>query len=514
MLHTKSAPAEGGGRIARPSEITPPPIRRNVSVSRFRNPLWICLICCLFPLTLYGNVPKPDDPSIQNAASIPVDGDPQRDASSVWPYQRSEIKQQLEAMLSDWGETVVEVDAALVRHVCYFYKYYTFIDRRGTNQVLQRSRDYYPNIRTIFSEFKLPDELAFAVPFVESAFRNKARSDKKAVGMFQFLKGTARAFGLQVSGSIDERKDYRKSARACAAYLSENREKFESILLGIGSFHNGTTRLARVMRQLPVSDDGVDFVSIFNHRKLGKYSKEYIPKCLAASLFFRFLRDRDLTAIPEIETDQITLPRFAYVSDLKKKYPAVLTLNPDLEKAKTTYLYATTRGYHLVADISYPGATAPVPIPTPDTATEVVADASPEVTEPPDPAARHAKQSEAPEAPPKPESSLIASVEPSEPEPEPGDETNTVPRLVGMKWDESIRDKYESREIVMNESYTGAVSEIGVIYDQNLKSGDAWPEGEVLILEVGRPPIPEDELSPEEYYRFIQEYMKMLRKRG
>ncbi len=407
---------------------------------------------------------------------------------SLWPYEREAIREGLYLLFEQWDEAALNIDEELVRHVSYFYKYYSIVDPHGTNRIIERSRKYYPAIRKIFESHRLPEELAFAIPFVESAFVNKARSDKKAVGLFQFLKNTARAFDLTVSGQVDERLDYRKSASACATYISKNRVLFDSTVLSIGSFHHGTSRLTRILRRLPIKDDRWDFVSIFNHRQLGKYSKEYIPKCLAAALVFRFLKNLDMEAIPEIGTENRKLPRFVYVKDLKEKYPDLLRLNPDLQQAKTTYLYATTRGYLLVEELNYTPAEAPVLI--------ARQEASPAETAP-----KEAPAIEVPEESEREEPSPIKPVE----------ETGTVPQLVGDAWEESIRDRFPKHEIVMNKSYTGVIEEIGIIFDQNLKVGEEWPEDEILILEVGRPPIPEDELTSEEYTRFIQEYMTTLR---
>lgn len=468
---------------------------------------------------------------------------------ALWPYEREAIREGLYLLFERWDEVTLNIDEELVRHVSYFYKYYSIIDPHGTNRIIDRSRKYYPAIRKIFESHRLPEELAFAIPFVESAFVNKARSDKKAVGLFQFLKGTARAFDLTVSGQVDERMDYRKSASACAAYISKNRVLFDSTVLSIGSFHHGTSRLTRVLRRLPVKNDQRDFVSIFNHRRLGKYSKEYIPKCLAAALVFRFLKNMDMEAIPEIGTENRKLPRFVYVKDLEEKYPDLLRLNPDLQQAKTTYLYATTRGYLLVEELNYRPPEAPVLIarqePSPaETASEETPaiEASeesarepivPEIELEPEPESHLVALNKTPPpgASPSPgpdqalpleeilpdRSASMAALETEEAPPEellpvkPAEETGTVPQLVGEAWQESIRNRFSKHEIVMNKSYTGVIEEIGIIFDQNLKVGEEWPENEILILEVGRPPIPEDELTSEEYTRFIQEYMTTLR---
>jgi hypothetical protein len=201
------------------------------------------------------------------------------------------------------------------------------------------------------------------------------------------------------------------------------------------------------------------------------------------------------------------------VKDLKSEYPDLLRLNPDLEKVKTTYLYATTRGYLLIEDLAY------APAPDEDT-TVIVRKSRPDRSVSVQAVARRGAEDTGlklgPEnVPPdrsEPVPALITETE-VPPERKPTEAVTRVPMWVGKKWDESFHARFENRLIVMNQSYTGVIKELGIIFDQNLKPGDEWPEGEVLILEVGRPPVPEDELTSEEYTRFIQEYMSILRQK-
>ncbi len=461
---------------------------------------------------------------------------------TVWPYGRALVRRGIADLFHRWNETAFGVDEELVRHVCYFYKYYSVIDRTGTNEILQRSREFLPDIRSIFAEYRLPEELAFAIPFVESAFRNRARSDKKAVGMFQFLARTAKSYGLKVGGGTDERRDFRRSAEACAMYLSENRNIFASTVLSVGSFHHGTNKLIWVLRRLPMKENKRSFDAIFKNRELGKYSKEYIPKCLAAALMYRFLEDRGLSALPGMAAEKAHFDRFVHVRDLKETYDRLLPLNPDLLGAKTTYLYATTRGYTLLSGVAVPedlpdvdvAMTVPEipPVPSPPPITEAEVPRALESSEPaaisemppePGPPRPPAETGTPPpsEAPPAGAEDEVATGPASEPTSVSPPETKaeapaavTVPELAGKAWEEAIRDRFPDREILMNESYNGVVSEIGVVFDQNLRAGEPWPAGEILILEVGRPPVPEDDLSAKEYARFIREYMSVLRNGG
>lgn len=113
--------------------------------------------------------------------------------------------------------------------------------------MIKRGRRYLPYIVSVFKQYRIPVDIAFALSFVESGFNPDARSGAGAVGMFQFMKSTARIYGLKVSGLTDEHKDYKKAAVTCVKYLRNNRNVFASTLLSLGSYHHGTGWVTRVL---------------------------------------------------------------------------------------------------------------------------------------------------------------------------------------------------------------------------------------------------------------------------
>ena len=95
---------------------------------------------------------------------------------------------------------------------------------RNTLLLLKRRRRFFPTIERILREEGLPDDLKFLAA-AESGLAN-VRSPAGAHGVWQFMAPTARAFGLEVNGEVDERLDLEKSTRAAAAYIKDYYRQF------------------------------------------------------------------------------------------------------------------------------------------------------------------------------------------------------------------------------------------------------------------------------------------------
>ena len=65
---------------------------------------------------------------------------------------------------------------------------------------------YEHMIKPILREVGVPEGIAF-VAMAESGFNPTRRSRVGAVGMWQFMEGTGRVYGLSTSYWIDERRD-------------------------------------------------------------------------------------------------------------------------------------------------------------------------------------------------------------------------------------------------------------------------------------------------------------------
>ena len=111
---------------------------------------------------------------------------------------------------------------------------------------LVRGSKYTPYIREELAKAGLPEDLVW-LAMVESQFSPKIVSRASAGGMWQFMRSTARRYGLRVDSYVDERFDWRKSTRAAVKHLTELYEMFGSWPLAISAYNMGEGGLERAI---------------------------------------------------------------------------------------------------------------------------------------------------------------------------------------------------------------------------------------------------------------------------
>lgn len=84
----------------------------------------------------------------------------------------------------------------------------------------------------------LSEEIVY-LSAVESHFNPFTISPAYATGPWQFVRGTARIFGLKISSGVDERRDFFKSLDSAIAYLTDAHEKYGNWELAILSYNQG-----------------------------------------------------------------------------------------------------------------------------------------------------------------------------------------------------------------------------------------------------------------------------------
>jgi membrane-bound lytic murein transglycosylase D len=144
---------------------------------------------------------------------------------------------------------------------------------------LIRSGLYLPMIQRIFEEQGLPKDLAY-MAHVESAYKVNAFSRAKAKGIFQFIAGTGRRYGLRIDNWVDERSDPEKATRAAAAYLKDLYAMFGDWYLALAAYNAGEGKIQRTLERTGQTD----FWSLTSKRVLRNETVNYVPAILAATL--------------------------------------------------------------------------------------------------------------------------------------------------------------------------------------------------------------------------------------
>jgi membrane-bound lytic murein transglycosylase D len=195
--------------------------------------------------------------------------------------------------------------------------YLKFFQGRGRERLgiwLNRMPRYEPMIRERLQQQGLPGDLVY-LALIESGFSNTATSRAKAVGMWQFMKGTAKHYGLRVDSWVDERRDPYKATDAAARHLKDLNDRFGSLYLAAAAYNAGSGRVSRGLRRLPDDDEDevtsdAMFFRLYDTKLLRRETKDYVPKLIAAAVIAKEPARYGFTVTPAepIPYDSIVVP--------------------------------------------------------------------------------------------------------------------------------------------------------------------------------------------------------------
>jgi len=194
-----------------------------------------------------------DDSSTADAELVSTD--------SVWQRLREDLQ-------LDRHQQSAAIDRELDwfrKHPAYWYK------------VTERSNRFLHYVVTAVEQRNMPGELAL-LPFIESGYDPFALSRSGASGLWQFIPGTGRNFGLQQTQFFDGRRDVMASTDAALNYLQKLHDKFDGDwLLAISAYNFGEGNIQKAIDANRRQGKPTDFWSL----SLRDETRTYVPRLLA-----------------------------------------------------------------------------------------------------------------------------------------------------------------------------------------------------------------------------------------
>jgi len=189
--------------------------------------------------------------------------------------------------------------------------YHALFSSPERHDYLSRIRNRWEPYRDYIAEriesHGLPPELLY-LPAVESAYRPGAVSRTGAVGLWQFMPGSAAPFGLRMTELVDERMDFMKSTEAALRKLAYNRDVLDDWLLAIAAYNCGLARIRRIVAKTGLQD----FWELAEGGHLPAETTGFVPLLVVYSEFFgnsvRHGFDYDWNSVVRWETVAVTSP--------------------------------------------------------------------------------------------------------------------------------------------------------------------------------------------------------------
>jgi membrane-bound lytic murein transglycosylase D len=244
------------------------------------------------------------------------------------PNLRPKVKEEIEATVS---QLPLQENDAVLSYVHYFST------ERGRNVLLgglRRSGRYRPLVQRILDDEGVPQELIYLAQ-VESGFLPRARSNKQAVGMWQFVQFRGRQYGLMQGPGTDDRLDPEKATRAAAKHLHDLYAMFGDWYLAMAAYNCGPGCVQRAVERTGYAD----FWELRRLNVLPHETANYVPLIVALTIMAKNPKDYDLENLDadrpmEYETIDLDTPTsMALIADAADRpVSEIQDLNPALLK--------------------------------------------------------------------------------------------------------------------------------------------------------------------------------------
>jgi len=160
--------------------------------------------------------------------------------------------------------------------------------RKSVEVMLGLSEYYFPIFDEIFDYYDVPNEMKY-MSIIESALNPRAYSRARAVGLWQFMYGTGRMYGLEINSLVDERRDPIKSTHAAAQFSRDLYNIYQDWILVIAAYNCGPGNVNRAIRR---SGGKTNYWDIYYY--LPRETRGHVPAFIAATYLMNYYSEHNL----------------------------------------------------------------------------------------------------------------------------------------------------------------------------------------------------------------------------
>lgn len=169
-----------------------------------------------------------------------------------------------------------------------YIELYTMRRRKQMSYMLGVGNYYFPIFEQALDALDLPMELKY-LPVIESALNPRAYSVAGASGLWQFMYGTGKIYGLQGNSLVDERRDPIKATNAAVRFLRDLYKMYGDWAMVIAAYNCGPGNVNKAIKR---SGGKKDYWSIYPY--LPKETRGYVPAFIAATYAMTYHKEHKI----------------------------------------------------------------------------------------------------------------------------------------------------------------------------------------------------------------------------
>lgn len=292
----------------------------------------------------------------QKSEPAPID-----ETNGITPSADPNVRAKAQAEIKS---THSDLPLMMTDQVAGYISYFSNRGRGTFERAFARSGRYRGMMLPILKQEGVPQDLIYLAQ-AESGFHPLAVSRAGARGIWQFMGGRARGYGLQRSQWVDERQDPVKSTRAAAKHLKDLYAQFGDWYLAMAAYNSGPGTVQAAVKRTGYAD----FWELYRRNVLPKETRNYVPIILAVTIMTKNLSQYgfdDISLDEPLTYDTVTID---YPVDLRLVAECVDATTAQIQELNPSLLrYSTPKDgkfeLHLPVGtkVQYQTAIASIPV--------------------------------------------------------------------------------------------------------------------------------------------------------